>query len=219
MATKTMNVRVSGKRDILANWTSNNPVLLSGEVVQVIMTDGTLRHKTGNGTNTFTQLPYDDEIAAMPKWFSDTYDINGNGMVDKSEGQIRIYNGLAETGLVSASCTTMQLCSAMPDNTKIIFSVQSGDEVTLSDLPFEAGHLTAIVELTRSGNVEYGGHCILPPGNSVHTREYVLKSVDNPDGWSINYVWQLVPFVTFGTEELTPGTSPLADGVVYLQYE
>ena len=59
MATKTMNVRVSGKRDTLANWTNNNPVLLSGEVVQVIMTDGTLRHKTGNGTNTFTQEAWD----------------------------------------------------------------------------------------------------------------------------------------------------------------
>lgn len=94
MATKTMNVRVSGKRDTLANWTSNNPVLLSGEVVQVIMTDGTLRHKTGNGTNTFTQLPYDDEIAAMPKWFSDDYDTDKDGIVDNAEklgGQLPSY--------------------------------------------------------------------------------------------------------------------------------
>ena len=71
MATKTMNVRVSGKRDALANWTSNNPVLLSGEVVQVIMTDGTLRHKPGNVKNTFTQLSYYDEIAAMTQWCCD----------------------------------------------------------------------------------------------------------------------------------------------------
>ena len=94
MATKTMNVRVSGKRDTLANWTTNNPVLLSGEVVQVIMTDGTLRHKTGNGTNTFTQLPYDDEIAAMPKWFSDDYDTDKDGIVDNAEklgGQLPSY--------------------------------------------------------------------------------------------------------------------------------
>lgn len=94
MATKTMNVRVSGKRDTLANWTSNNPVLLSGEVVQVIMTDGTLRHKTGNGTNTFTQLSYDDEIAAMPKWFSDDYDTDKDGVVDNAEklgGQLPSY--------------------------------------------------------------------------------------------------------------------------------
>ena len=94
MATKTMNVRVSGKRDTLANWTNNNPVLLSGEVVQVIMTDGTLRHKTGNGTNTFTQLSYDDEIAAMPKWFSDDYDTDKDGIVDNAEklgGQLPSY--------------------------------------------------------------------------------------------------------------------------------
>ena len=94
MATNTMNVRVLGKRDTLANWTNNNPVLLSGEVVQVIMTDGTLRHKTGNGTSTFSQLPYDDEIAVMPKWFSDAYDTDKDGIVDNAEklgGQLPSY--------------------------------------------------------------------------------------------------------------------------------
>lgn len=62
MATsKTLNARVKHKRDTSANWTSNNPVLLNGEIILVDTASGDLRFKVGDGTSTYTQLPFTDE--------------------------------------------------------------------------------------------------------------------------------------------------------------
>lgn len=72
MATsKTIDARVKHKRDTSANWTSNNPVLLNGEIILVDTADGELRFKVGDGTKRYTQLPFTDEplrnlIAAIP---------------------------------------------------------------------------------------------------------------------------------------------------------
>lgn len=61
MPNKTFNARVQMKRDTSANWTSNNPVLLNGEIIIVDTDAGEVRFKVGNGTSTYTQLPYTDE--------------------------------------------------------------------------------------------------------------------------------------------------------------
>lgn len=61
MATKTFNTRIANKRDTSANWTSNNPVLLNGEIIIVDTEAGQVRYKVGNGTSTYTQLPFTDE--------------------------------------------------------------------------------------------------------------------------------------------------------------
>lgn len=57
----TIDTRVKWKRDTSANWTSNNPVLLNGEVIIVDTNAGETRFKVGNGTSTYTQLPFQDE--------------------------------------------------------------------------------------------------------------------------------------------------------------
>lgn len=57
----TLNTRVQSKRDTSANWTQNNPVLLNGEVIVVDTNSGDVRFKVGNGTSTYTQLPFQDE--------------------------------------------------------------------------------------------------------------------------------------------------------------
>lgn len=57
----TLNTRVQSKRDTSANWTQNNPVLLNGEVIIVDTNSGDVRFKVGNGTSTYTQLPFQDE--------------------------------------------------------------------------------------------------------------------------------------------------------------
>lgn len=61
MTTKTFNARITNKRDTSANWTSNNPVLLNGEIIIVDTEAGQVRYKVGNGTSTYTQLPFTDE--------------------------------------------------------------------------------------------------------------------------------------------------------------
>ena len=57
----TLQARVQSKRDTSANWTQNNPVLLDGEVIVVDTNSGDVRFKVGNGTSTYTQLPFQDE--------------------------------------------------------------------------------------------------------------------------------------------------------------
>lgn len=55
------DVRIKLKRDTSANWTANNPVLLNGERIIVDTDAGEVRYKTGDGTKTYIQLPFDDE--------------------------------------------------------------------------------------------------------------------------------------------------------------
>lgn len=62
MANKEIQARVKHKRDTSSNWTQNNPVLLNGEIVLVDTAEGELRAKIGDGTKTYTQLPFSDEV-------------------------------------------------------------------------------------------------------------------------------------------------------------
>ena len=71
--TKTFKTRIKHKRDTSANWESRNPVLLNGEVVIVDTANGETRMKTGDGTKTYTQLPFDDEGSK-----------GGKSLIDKS---------------------------------------------------------------------------------------------------------------------------------------
>lgn len=54
--------RIQNKRDTSANWTKNNPVILNGEIILVDTAEGELRTKIGDGTKTYTQLPFSDEV-------------------------------------------------------------------------------------------------------------------------------------------------------------
>lgn len=72
MATKTLNIRVQSKYDVLANWNANNPVLLKGEVAYVIIpsesgamaTEPVVLTKVGDGTSNFQSLSYVGALAA-----------------------------------------------------------------------------------------------------------------------------------------------------------
>lgn len=57
----TFNTRISLKKDTSSNWTQNNPVLLDGEMIIVATNAGDVRMKIGDGTSTYTELPFTDE--------------------------------------------------------------------------------------------------------------------------------------------------------------
>ena len=61
MATKNIDARFRVKKDTAANWEQHNPVLLDGEQIFVITAAGETRVKVGDGTKTYTQLPFTDE--------------------------------------------------------------------------------------------------------------------------------------------------------------
>lgn len=62
MAQKHFDARIQWKRDTSSNWTANNPVLLNGEIIIVDTESGEIRFKIGDGTKTYTQLPFEDEV-------------------------------------------------------------------------------------------------------------------------------------------------------------
>lgn len=72
MATKSFNTRIQNKIDTFENWTTNNPVLLAGEVaiVTVPAEAGAVEQepatllKVGNGTSQFNDLPWVSGLAA-----------------------------------------------------------------------------------------------------------------------------------------------------------
>lgn len=57
----SFNARIKNKRDTASNWETNNPVLLAGELIIVDTNAGDVRFKIGDGTKTYTQLPFQDE--------------------------------------------------------------------------------------------------------------------------------------------------------------
>lgn len=61
MADNIINTRIQQRYDSFDNWKNQNPILLTGEVVNVRFADGTVRIKTGNGTSAFNSLPWDDK--------------------------------------------------------------------------------------------------------------------------------------------------------------
>jgi len=57
----SFNARIKNKRDTASNWETNNPILLAGELIIVDTNAGDVRFKIGDGTKTYTQLPFQDE--------------------------------------------------------------------------------------------------------------------------------------------------------------
>ena len=58
---KTFNTRIQLKIDEENNWIAQDPVLLDGEMIIVTTNAGDVRMKIGDGTSTYTQLPFTDE--------------------------------------------------------------------------------------------------------------------------------------------------------------
>lgn len=62
MASNTLTARIQLKNDTAANWTSNNPVLLKGELGLEI---DTLKFKFGDGVSTWSNLSYASQQSAI----------------------------------------------------------------------------------------------------------------------------------------------------------
>lgn len=52
--------RIKTKKDTQANWESANPILKDGEEILVVCSDGKTRRKVGDGTSSYSSLPYAD---------------------------------------------------------------------------------------------------------------------------------------------------------------
>lgn len=57
-----INMKISQRHDALSNFEKSNPRLIDGELVACELSDGTIRFKLGNGTASFNELEFVDEI-------------------------------------------------------------------------------------------------------------------------------------------------------------
>ena len=88
MATE-FDARIKFKRDTSSNWTSNNPTLLNGEIILIDTDSGELRAKIGDGSKTYTQLPFSDEVIRnlIPTDLSELNQDSTHRLVTDSEKQ------------------------------------------------------------------------------------------------------------------------------------
>ena len=85
MANKNFNARIQHKRDTVANWDTNDPILLNGEII-IIDDENTIKYKVGNGTSKYSELPFTDE-----------YVINRIAQLEESKADINYVETLYKT--------------------------------------------------------------------------------------------------------------------------
>lgn len=105
MAYKELQTRIKWCRDTSANWTSNNPVLLDGEIIIVDTDSGETRFKIGDGVKTYTQLPFEDE--AVRNLINNKVDkVDGKGL-STNDYTTEEKNKLANAEVVTNKITTI----------------------------------------------------------------------------------------------------------------
>ena len=63
MATNQIKTRIVLRNDLAANWTTNNPIMLTGELG---VESDTGYFKIGDGTTTWNDLPYANKFEPTP---------------------------------------------------------------------------------------------------------------------------------------------------------
>lgn len=114
---KSYDTRIQNKKDTRANWESNNPTLLDGEIILVVMDNGKIRQKVGNGTSKYSELPFSDPstfddigegVNHKPLYVATATSTDGIAYTATIDGITSLYSGLTVVVVpsrVSASTT------------------------------------------------------------------------------------------------------------------
>lgn len=100
------NTRIKLKRDTEANWLSQDPVLLDGEVAIVKCDNGVVRKKIGDGTKKFSELSYDGIQSDWSQNDSSSTDYikNRPGGYMSDPAYNEVFNGALGGEALEASC-------------------------------------------------------------------------------------------------------------------
>lgn len=182
MATKQLNGRIQWKRDTSANWESNNPILLDGEIIIVTTNAGETRFKVGDGVKTYTQLPFQDEaVRAL--------------ITELSE--------IVDTKLTTPSGTKGQFLGYIDDN------VVGAVSVPYSYFDAEYNNTLTTIGWLSSGSSEYAYQQSFTINNIENSLffvypEYTSNKLEEKDSWNlIEEVEVLSNFVIFYTNTKT----------------
>ena len=163
MAEKIFKTRIKQRRDTSANWESKNPVLLNGEVVIVDTANGETRTKTGNGTKTYTQLPFDDEGAK-----------GGKGLIDKSFADNVSTSG--NTTTIDQQLKTYSVTTRLEADVAITGLDENGQEVTKHKLSEKANSSDV---LTKTNTTEFTPTADYQPATKKYVDANKLSHIAN----------------------------------------
>ena len=126
---KVLNTRIKLKRDTSANWTNNNPVLLNGEIIIVDTADGEVRFKIGDGSKTYTQLPFEDE--GVRNLIADKSKITVETWADSSGSTAQFLNELV-INKVKDRQTYEEMVDAGKVDTNELYFIEEDDEIAIT---------------------------------------------------------------------------------------
>ena len=160
--TKTFKTRIKHKRDTSANWESRNPVLLNGEVIIVDTANGETRTKTGDGTKTYTQLPFDDEGTK-----------GGKSLIDKSFADKVSTSG--NTTTIDNQLKTYSITTRLEADVAITGLDENGQEVTKHKLSEKVDKVEgkSLIDENVASRIQ-----VVPTDNSLF-----IASTENGAGW------------------------------------
>ena len=152
MATKQLNSRIQWKRDTSANWESNNPVLLDGEIIIVITNAGETRFKVGDGVKTYTQLPFQDEaVRALITDLSEEVDTklttpsgNTGQVIGYVSNNVVGAIDLPNSGIKNISATLT--ASSWNTEGSYVYQQINCDEMTEDSVPFITPQYTVLTD-------------------------------------------------------------------------
>ena len=165
MADKVINVKLRTRYDTVANWTSNNPVLLSGELG---IESNTLKMKVGNGSAVWNSLPY----LLNGDAFQAATTITVNTDASPTLGIMANNTEYRCTNTAPSTVPSMTIASIASTGTELVFSVI-----------FKAPNTTAPVITNNSGKTikykgdDVSGGTFTPVTGTVYRMSFVFDGI------------------------------------------
>ena len=165
MAEKVISVKLRSRYDTAANWTSNNPTLLSGELG---IESDTLKVKVGNGSSIWNSLPYLLDGTA----FQAVTTITVNTSASPALGTIVNNTEYRCTNTSPSTAPSLTIASIPSAGTELVFSVV-----------FKAPNTTAPVITNNSGKTlkykgdDVSGGTFTPMAGTVYRMSFVFDGI------------------------------------------
>lgn len=146
MTTKKLDGRIQNKYDTEQNWTTNNPVLLNGELIIVSKEDGTIGFKVGDGVKKYSELSWATSVKNISAENSEGILLNLSDYLSRMPqndfSQMKSFKKLGITDLNNAITPGTYVGAYFPDigyNTPIqnVPSMISGDDSSSKDYLFK----------------------------------------------------------------------------------
>ena len=165
MADNVVSVKLRSRYDTAANWASNNPVLLSGELG---IESNTLKMKVGNGSTVWNSLPY----LLNGDAFQAATTITVNTSASPALGAVVNNTEYRCTNTSASTTPSMTIASIASTGTELVFSVV-----------FKAPNTTAPVITNHSGKTlkykgdDVSGGVFTPVAGTVYRMSFVFDGI------------------------------------------